>query len=85
MCLHCLTVSTHASAFAKIASGIEILNATETGQIFAPLLRSSILAHVLNELCEAVMKFLTTLLVLGLNKSIMTMTVPAFGFFPTVM
>lgn len=85
MCLHCLTVSTHASASAKIASGIEIqlkLNANGIGQIFVLLLHSSILAHVLNELCKAVMKFLTTLLVLGLNTSIMTLTVPAFGFFP---
>lgn len=68
MCLHCLTVSTHVSAFAKIARGIEIqlkLNATGIGQIFVPLLHSSILAHVLNELCEAVMKFWTTLLVFG--------------------
>lgn len=46
------------------------------------LLHSSLLAHVSNELCEAVMNFLTTLLVLGLNKSIVILTVPAFGIFP---
>lgn len=88
MCLHCLTVGTHGSAFAKIASGVEIqlkLKATGIGQIFVLLLRPSILEHVVNELCKAVVKFLTTLLVLGLSKSIMSLTVPAFGFFPAVM
>lgn len=55
VCLHCLTVSEHASASAKIAGGVEIqlkLNATGIGQIFAPLLHSSFLAHVLNELVK---------------------------------
>lgn len=88
MCLHCLTVNTHASAFTKIARSVEIqliLSATGIGQIFVLLLHPSILAHVVSELCKAVVKFLTTLLVLGLSKSIMSLTVPAFGFFPTLM
>lgn len=76
------------SALAKIASGREAqlkLNATGTGQIFVPLLRSSILAHAFYELCETVVEFWTTLLVLGLNKSIVIPPVPTFGFSPTLV